>query len=133
MKKILLLFVLMTMTLVLVAQNYSPCYTNNMAKGGDNCEGEGYRPSRGITSGIINMLQELCDMTTEDNELRVMEKYENDLVQHSPQLSRLDKSILYYWDAYRFYLIDASYNEAVGCLNKILMMAWTPGNAVAMC
>lgn len=33
MKKILLLFVLMTMTLVLVAQNYSPCYTNNMAKG----------------------------------------------------------------------------------------------------
>ena len=87
---------------------------------GDNCEGDGYRPSRGITSGVINMLQELCDMTTEDNELRVMEKYENDLVQHSPQLSRLDKSILYYWDAYRFYLVDASYNEAVGCLNKIL-------------
>lgn len=86
---------------------------------GDDYEGEHHRPGRGITPGVIEMLLELCEQMDEDSEIRVMYEHEKQLSRHRP-LSRLDKSILYYWDAYRFYLMDASYNEAVGCLQKIL-------------
>lgn len=86
---------------------------------GDNCEGLHLRPGKGISVNVIKMLQELCEQQTEDDEYKVMKKFEGILSKHTP-LSRLDKSILYYWDAYRFYLMDACYNDAVGCLNKIL-------------
>ncbi len=86
---------------------------------GDDCEGVHYRPGRGISVNVIKMLQELCNQQAENDERKVMEYYEKVLSKHTP-LSRLDKSILYYWDAYRFYLMDTCYNDAVGCLNKIL-------------
>lgn len=86
---------------------------------GDDCEGAHLRPRKGISSDVITMLQELCQQQSEEDERKVINKYEKQLSKHTP-LSRLDKSILYYWDAYRFYLMDASYNDAMGCLNKIL-------------
>lgn len=82
---------------------------------GNDCEGEEYRTGKGITSGIIRMLMELCE-ASEDSELDVMERHEKKL----KNLTRLDRSILYYWDAFRFYLIASCYHEAVGCQNKIL-------------
>lgn len=86
---------------------------------GDNCEDIRYRSGNGISVNLIKMLQELCEHHTEDEEQNVIDKYEQILSKHTP-LSRLDQSILYYWNAYRFYLMDACYNDAVGCLNKIL-------------
>ena len=86
---------------------------------GDNFEGEKLRPGKGISVDVIRMLQDLCMQLSEQDELKVIKTYEKVLVKKGP-LSRLDKSILYYWDAYRFYLMDAGYNDAVGCLNKIL-------------
>lgn len=86
---------------------------------GDNCEGKGFRSGKGISIGVIDLLQELSQQITEEDERKVIEKHEENLSNQAP-LSRLDKSILYYWDAYRFYLMDASYNDAVGCLNRIL-------------
>lgn len=85
---------------------------------GDDCEGKCHRTQKGISPEVIQLLQDLCLQVDERDELRVVEDFEN---RHSGlKLSRLDKSILYYWDAYRFYLIDSSHNEAAGCLNKII-------------
>lgn len=82
---------------------------------GDDCEGDDYQTGKGFTAGVIRMLVELCEVP-EDSELTVMEIREKRLT----RLTRLDKCILYYWDAFRFYLIASCYHEAVGCLNKIL-------------
>lgn len=88
---------------------------------GDNYEGEAHLPKRGVSKGLIDMLQDLSKQLTHEGEMAVLDKYEERLAKEKP-LSRLDKAILYYWDAYRFYLMDGSYNDAVGCLNKILNM-----------
>ena len=85
---------------------------------GDNCEGIKERTHRGISTVVIEMLQSLCEKNSEEDELQVVEQFEDK--NNGQKLSRLDKSILYYWDAYRFYLIDSCYNEAAGCLNKII-------------
>lgn len=86
---------------------------------GDDCECERFRPGKGLSVDVIELLQKLSQEQSEEDELIIIEKYEERLKKHTP-LSRLDKSILYYWDAYRFYLMDACYNDAIGCLNKIL-------------
>lgn len=85
---------------------------------GDNCEGISHRTQKGISPEVIQLLQDLCAQTNELDELHVVENFEK--INNRLKLSRLDKSILYYWDAYRFYLIDASHNEAAGCLCKII-------------
>ena len=87
---------------------------------GDNCEGVDDQTHRGISAVVIEMLQSLCKKNNEDDELLVVKSFEDE--NEKMKLTRLDKSILYYWDAYRFYLIDSCYNEAVGCLNKIINM-----------
>lgn len=87
---------------------------------GDDCEGVDDRTYRGISSVVIEMLQSLCKQSNEDGELQVVVDFENK--NKGIKLTRLDKSIMYYWDAYRFYLIDSCYNEAIGCLNKIINM-----------
>ena len=85
---------------------------------GDNCEGVKEQTHKGISDVVIKMLQELCEQSKAEDELEVIRNFEK----NNPKLklSRLDKSILYYWDAYRFYLIDSCYHEAAGCLNKII-------------
>ena len=85
---------------------------------GDNCESVEEQTHRGISTIVIEMLQDLYEKKKEDDELRVVEDFESR--NQGIKLTRLDKSILYYWDAYRFYLIDSNYNGAVGCLNKII-------------
>ena len=85
---------------------------------GDDCEGVKEQTHKGISAVVIEMLQNLCEKSREEDELKVISSFERgnpDL-----KLSRLDKSILYYWDAYRFYLIDSCHHEAAGCLNKII-------------
>ena len=86
---------------------------------GNDCEKEGYHSGKGLTAEVINMLEKLAHADTDADELAIMQSYEKELSGHT-LLSRLDKSILYYWAAYRFYLMDACYNDAVYCLNKIL-------------
>ena len=85
---------------------------------GDNCEGVRERTHTGISFAVIEMLMNLCEQNNEKDELRVVEDFETR--NNGLKLSRLDKSILYYWNAYRFYLIDSCYKEAVGCLNKVI-------------
>ena len=85
---------------------------------GDDREGKPHRTRKGISPEVIQMLQDLCAKQNEDDELSTMEDFERK--NKGMEFSRLDKGILYYWDAYRFYLIDSSYNDAVGCLNKII-------------
>lgn len=86
---------------------------------GNDCEGDNCHSGNGFTAGVIKMLDKLARADSEENELIVLQSGEKDLSGNTP-LSRLDKSILYYWAAYRFYLMDACYNDAVYCLNKIL-------------
>ncbi|MBO7636539.1 MAG: ATP-binding protein [Paludibacteraceae bacterium] len=86
---------------------------------GNNREGKKHYSPNGISRSVIKLLQELSFKDTEKEELETIIEGEKELMKCLP-LSRLDKSILYYWDAYRFYLMDACYNDAVGCLNKIL-------------
>ena len=86
---------------------------------GDGFEGEKYRTGKGISPNIIKMLKKLGEQFSESEEKKVIREYEGILERHG-SLTRLDKSILYYWDAYRFYLIDACYNEAVCSLKKIM-------------
>lgn len=86
---------------------------------GNDCESGGYNIKCGISSTVIKMLDELSQQMSENDEVKIIEKYEADN-KLPKSLTRLDKSILYYWDAFRFYLMDSCYNEAVGCLNKIL-------------
>ena len=85
---------------------------------GDDMEGKAYQTGKGITPQVITLLRELCVQTRDEDERKVIDRYELKL----KKLSRLDKSILYYWDAYRFYLINSQYNEAVGVLNKIMTL-----------
>lgn len=87
---------------------------------GDDCEGNEHKSKHGISKEIIVLLQKLNGEEIKENQLQLINGVEKDLRDKKHFLSRLDKSILYYWDAYRFYLMDASYNDAVGCLGKIL-------------
>lgn len=84
---------------------------------GNDLELEGSRPESGINAKIIRLLIALFNQSNEGEELNVIGRYEKML--EGSHLSRLDKSILYYYDAYRFYLMDSCYNEAANCLNKI--------------
>lgn len=87
---------------------------------GDKLEGEKHQTHKGISKEVIELLQDICNGKTEEEERNVIDGFAE---KHKAlKLSRLDKSILYYWDAYRFYLIDSCYNEATGCLNKIINM-----------
>ena len=87
---------------------------------GDNFEGEMHKSKHGICKEVIVLLQKLNQVESKKCQLDIIIEIEEDFKKKKTSLSRLDKSILYYWDAYRFYLMDASYNDAVGCLNKIL-------------
>lgn len=89
---------------------------------GDKLEGKDHKTGKGISTEIITLLQDICCQTDEFGESEVIEAFENRYDPKKVKLSRLDKSLLYYWDAYRFYLIDSCYNEAAGCLNKIINM-----------
>lgn len=89
---------------------------------GDKLEGENHKTGKGISEDVITLLQKICNQKSEDGEKNIIKEFEDNHDPHVFELSRLDKSILYYWDAYRFYLIDSCYNEAAGCLNKIINM-----------
>lgn len=83
---------------------------------GDDFECLDFCTGKGITPTLIEFLTQLCYQITEQEERDVIGYYEHRL----HHLSRLDKSILYYWDAYRFYIIGGQYNDAVGVLNKLM-------------
>lgn len=85
---------------------------------GDNLEGENVRTGNGISKSVIILIKDLLRISTKEDEFKLITERESSLSTHA--LSRLDKSILYYYDAYRFYLMDSCYSEASGCLNKII-------------
>ena len=89
---------------------------------GDRLEDKNHKVGKGISAEVIGLLQSICDQHNENEEKAVMETFEKKYNPKEFKFSRLDKSMLYYWDAYRFYLIDSCYNEAAGCLNKIVNM-----------
>ena len=88
---------------------------------GDKNEIPKERTHRGLSPMLIQMLTELC-LTPErksDREHEIINSYHAELTRRGV-LSRLDKSILYYFVAFRFYIIGTSYGEAVRCLNRII-------------
>lgn len=87
----------------------------------NNFEHDSSRPKTAICPEIILLLETLCQQENEGGEKEVIAAFEKRLQKHEP-LSRLDKCLLYYWDAYRFYLMGGYYHEAVGCLNKIIRL-----------
>lgn len=91
------------------------CASNN------KYEDDKFRPKTAINPKIIHLLKNLCETETEEGETTLISTYEQKINAIKP-LSRLDKSILYFWDAYRFYLMGSYYHEAVGCLNKIIQL-----------
>lgn len=89
---------------------------------GDKNEIPKERTRHGLSPDLIQMLLDLCSLTTgkSDNEiLEIIDNYRN-VFSKRGTLSRLDKSVLYYFVAFRFYIIGTSYGEAVRCLNKII-------------
>mgnify|MGYP002525378386 CR=1 FL=1 len=85
---------------------------------GNNLEWKGAYSSCGISADLVGMIKDLFKASDDKEEFAIMEKYKRSL--RTKPLSRLDKSILYYYDAYRFYIMDSCHNEAAGCLNKII-------------
>lgn len=85
---------------------------------GNNMEWKGAYSDCGISADLVGMIKDLFKASDGKEELAIMEKYKSRL--STRPLSRLDKSILYYYDAYRFYVMDSCHNEAAGCLNKII-------------
>ncbi len=82
---------------------------------GKEYEREEYVPQYGINPNIIAAISKLLSNENNNTAIDVLETS----LRNEKPLSRIDKSLLYYLDAYRFYLINADYNEAVGCLKKI--------------
>lgn len=84
-----------------------------------NYEDDVYR--KGISPEIIRLLTDLAVCKDEKEEHDVINELIDtfDDVQKLP-MTRLDKSILYLWEAARFYLIVSRYDEAVKCLNNIV-------------
>lgn len=85
---------------------------------GNNLEGLRAKKGCGINANLVKLIIKLFECSCEDDELRAMDEYEAKLKGQS--FSRLDKSILYFYDAYRFYLMDSGYSEAANCLNRII-------------
>lgn len=89
---------------------------------GDKNEIPKDRTQHGLSPDLIQLLFDLCSSITgkNDNEiLEIIDNYRN-VFSKRGTLSRLDKSILYYFVAFRFYIIGTSYGEAVRCLNRII-------------
>lgn len=89
---------------------------------GDKNEIPKERTQHGLSPDLIQMMFDLCSSTIgkNDNEiLEIIDSYRNTFSRRGT-LSRLDKCILYYFDAFRFYIIGTSYGDAVRCLNKII-------------
>lgn len=80
------------------------------------------RTHYGLSPNLVQMLFDLCSQSTGRKDNEIKEIIDGNSVEFSKRgtLSRLDKSILYYFVAFRFYIIGASYGEAVRCLNKIV-------------
>jgi len=85
---------------------------------GNNYEQGDHQTKYGINPAVVTLLSDLVKAKSHKKENEHI--YDFEVKVKDCKLSRLDKSILYYWDAYRFYLIDACYNEAIGCLKKIM-------------
>lgn len=80
------------------------------------------RTHYGLSPDLVQMLFDLCSQSTGRNDSEIKEIIDgySDEFSKRGTLSRLDKSILYYFVAFRFYIIGTSYGEAVRCLNKIV-------------
>lgn len=66
-----------------------------------------------LSENVVALINDLCD----DNEEQSHQIIDNF---HPAHLTRLDKCLLYYLDAYRIYLMVNYYDSAIGCLNKII-------------
>lgn len=80
------------------------------------------RTQHGLSADLIQMMLDLCsepNRNSDDKIMEVIKKYSDEFTKRGT-LSRLDKSILYYFVAFRFYIIGTSYGEAVRCLNRII-------------
>ena len=90
---------------------------------GNKYEHDNYKSDFGINPHIISAISKLLSTDNDEQAETIIQNLGENLEgsdgKNKAKLSRLDKSILYYFDAYRFYLINADYNEAVGCLKKI--------------
>lgn len=87
---------------------------------GNDCEGDSFHTASGISPDVIRMLRELTK-AVEEQKKQVIDEYVERLIQ-SGTLSRLDKSLLYYWDACRVFLIAGRYGDAVDGLNRIITL-----------
>lgn len=75
-----------------------------------------------VISGItVRLLKELS-IEDDVNYADVIDKYETIIKNEKITLTRVDKSLLYYWSAYRLYNISARHKEAVSCLGKIVQV-----------
>lgn len=81
----------------------------------DKYEHEEYK--KGITPDVVELLIYLSNFTKKDGEL-----YDEFIktIEKIKKMTRLDKCLVYYWDAYRYYLIVSQYDDAINCLSKIL-------------
>lgn len=72
----------------------------------------------GISPKVIKLLVDLAQCDNAKNQENVIENG----IRWIKDMTRLDKCLVYYWDAYRYYLIVSQYDDAINCLNKILTM-----------
>lgn len=71
---------------------------------------------KGITPSVIQLMIDLA----------MHKKNEQDIIEDTlnnggiKEMTRLDKCLVYYLDAYRYYLIVSQYDDAINCLSKIM-------------
>lgn len=79
-------------------------------------EGDNNKLGKGISPNLIRSLSELANCNNEEGEIDKIKE----LLDSNQAMTRLDKAVLYYWDACRYYLIISQYDEAINCLNKVI-------------
>lgn len=84
----------------------------------DNYEGDSCKYGKVISKEIIQLFIDLVNCPDETNERRLLDDLDDD-IKHM-KMTRLDKCLVYYLDAYRYYNIISQHDDAINCLNKIM-------------
>lgn len=72
-----------------------------------------------INSKTIDLLKHLSEaVVVEDDRKKLIDKYVNEVCEKE-EMGKLDRALLYYWSASRYYEIASMYQESVHCVERI--------------
>jgi hypothetical protein len=74
-----------------------------------------------ISKEVVKLLTELSKDDDQNYDC-IIKKYENIICADNVLITQIDKSLLYYWSAYRLYNFSNQDKESVSCLKKIIQV-----------